>query len=143
MEFRKQYALSWRDALRDLDHRDLADLVNGLDLNEQWSATDENIARLVDRDDYYLRSKYAQWIHDPDDADAERERQLRKKRGIKPPPEPIVAPVAVRPPRVAAAAWDTYAELALKHAPKPERVTDDGRKKVSISQLREQQARTK
>lgn len=132
--------MSWLSALRELDSRELADLVNGLDLDEQWSATDENIARLVDRDDYYLRSMYSQWTYDPDDPEAERERTKRKQQGIKPPPEPMVAPVAVRPPKVAGQMWSDYMEQAQKHAPKPETITDDGRKKVSIAQLRAQRA---
>lgn len=130
--------MSWPSAVKELDYRELADLVNGLDLDEQWTSTDENIARLVDRDDYYLRSMYSQWTHDPDDKEAARERAERKRRGVKPPPEPLVAPVAVRPPKAATEMWHDYLERAKKHI--PETTTEDGRKKVSIAQLRAMQA---
>lgn len=56
----------------------------------------ENLAMLVDRDDYYLNSEYANWTADPDDKQAERERERRKREGIKPPPIPILPPVAKR-----------------------------------------------
>lgn|GEM_PF-5806979 len=54
---------------------------------------------LVDRDDYYLNSEYANWIADPDDKEAKQERERRKRAGIKPPPIPILPPVAKRAPK--------------------------------------------
>lgn len=56
----------------------------------------ENLAMLVDRDDYWLNSEYANWIADPDDKDAQRERDRRKREGIKPPPLPVLPPVGKR-----------------------------------------------
>lgn len=117
-----------------MDHRELADLVLGLE--DTWTRTDENIARLVDRDDYYLRSMYQQWIADPDDPEAQRERARRKRLGIKPPPHPLIAPVAMRPDELSAHLWETYTDDARKHAGPQE--TEDGRTKVSIKALRAQ-----
>ena len=117
-----------------MDHRELADLVMGLE--DTWTRTDENIARLVDRDDYYLRSMYQQWTADPDDPEAQRERDRRKRLGIKPPPQPLIAPVAVRPAELTAQMWQTFTDDAKKNA--PPRKTEDGRTKVSIKALRAQ-----
>lgn len=86
--------MDWREARATLWHVDLALLIEGLD---EWTRTDENIARLVDREDYWLNSEYAQWTHDPDDPEAKRRAAERKLRGIKPPPTPILFPVAARP----------------------------------------------
>ncbi|MCJ0906226.1 hypothetical protein [Rhodococcus sp. ARC_M6] len=70
----------------------------------EWLAAEkrdsENIAMLVDRDDYWLNSEYANWVSDPDDKAAEaerkRERERRKREGIKPPPTPVLPPVGKR-----------------------------------------------
>ncbi len=46
----------------------------------------------LDRFDYFLRSEYASWITDPDDPEVKAERALRKRQGIKPPPQPLIPP---------------------------------------------------
>ena len=56
---------------------DLAILADGLD---EWTPTDENIARLVDREDYWLNSEYKSWITDPDDPEAQAEKIAKPSR---------------------------------------------------------------
>lgn len=63
-----------------------------------WSYTDENLALLVDRLDYWLTSEYVGWVTDPDDPEEKRKREERERSGVKPPPVPIIQPVAKRPP---------------------------------------------
>lgn len=123
--------MSWYDALRTLDVDELADLVLGLD---SWTHTDENIARLVDRDDYYLRSMYSQWTTDPEDPEVKREIERRRRHGVKPPPEPLIPPIAERPLKQTVDMWEKYKEMTNKYH--PEHVMNDGRKKVSIAELR-------
>lgn len=94
--FRREYGLDWRDARRSMWHVDLGVLVDGL---QAWSLTDENIARLVDREDYWLNSEYAQWTTDPNDPEVVADRERRRRAGIKPPPVPLLRPVARRPRR--------------------------------------------
>lgn len=57
-----------------------------------WSKLAENVARLVDLVEYWLRAEYAKWTADEDEIKAAR----RHRR--KPPPFPIIPPVAQRPP---------------------------------------------
>lgn len=59
-----------------------------------WSKLAENVARLVDLTEYWLRSEYAKWTADEDEIKAAR----RNRR--KPPPFPLVPPVAERPPSI-------------------------------------------
>lgn len=56
---------------------------------------------LVDRLDYWLTSEYTSWITDPDDPEVKRRRAEQKRAGVKPPPQPMITPVAHRPKRVA------------------------------------------
>ena len=61
--FQSKYHLSYRQCLAEMWWVDLAILADGLD---EWTPTDENLARLVDREDYWLNSEYRSWITDPD-----------------------------------------------------------------------------
>lgn len=65
-------------------------------LRSEWTPTDENIARLVDREDFWLGAEYSGWITDPTDPEVKRQRAERKRQGYKPSPVPIIPPVAVR-----------------------------------------------
>lgn len=69
-----------------------------LEAQPEWTYTDENLALLVDRLDYWLTSEYGSWVTDPNDPEVKRKRQERKQAGVKPPPIPIITPVAKRPP---------------------------------------------
>jgi hypothetical protein len=52
---------------------------------------------LIDRIDYTLNSEYYDRITDPDDPELKAERARREALGIKPPPLPLIPPVALRP----------------------------------------------
>lgn len=56
---------------------------------------------------YWLNSEYAKWIVDPDDPEV----KAQRKRKVKPPPFPLIAPVAHRPPSVATEYEQAYVEL--------------------------------
>lgn len=47
--------------------------------------------------DYWLSAVYSQWVTDPEDPEVKRARAERKRAGVKPPPRPIIFPVARRP----------------------------------------------
>ncbi|MCQ4148672.1 hypothetical protein [Rhodococcus qingshengii] len=89
----------------------------------KWMASErrdsENLAMLVDRDDYWLNSEYASWTADPDDREAKAERDRRKKAGIKPPSFPILPPVAQRSPEDTEAAIAAFLAKKEEFAPKP------------------------
>ncbi|ART20063.1 hypothetical protein CBE89_00010 [Corynebacterium striatum] len=78
-------------------HLDLAILVQKLD---EWTDLEENVARILDRLDYWLGTEYTQWTTDPEDPEIKRARAERKRAGYKAPPHPIVFPVAKRPERI-------------------------------------------
>ncbi|MDU0478393.1 hypothetical protein QVA66_03960 [Staphylococcus chromogenes] len=79
-------------------HVDLGILIDNL--RPMWGWHEENIAKLVDRMDYWLNSEYSSWNADPDDPELKAERARRKKLGIKPPPLPLLQPIAARPPHL-------------------------------------------
>lgn len=71
-----------------------------------WSRLADNVARLVDIVDYWIRSEYAKWTADPDEIRAAR----RNRR--KPPPFPLIPPVAARPPSLHQQLTDRYDALS-------------------------------
>ncbi|OZD74898.1 hypothetical protein CH273_25770 [Rhodococcus sp. 05-339-2] len=76
---------------------DLAALVEyALARDDQQGRTDENIAMLLDRDNFELDSLYSQWTTDPNDPEVKAAAADRKRRGIKPSPHPLIAPIALR-----------------------------------------------
>lgn len=80
-----------------------------------WSQDATNTADLLDLATYWLRSEYAKWTADPDDKKAKQERARRKREGIKPPPFPIIEPVAARPPSLAAEYRKAYEQLLSQY----------------------------
>ncbi|MCK8671008.1 hypothetical protein M1M07_07735 [Rhodococcus sp. HM1] len=76
----------------------------------------ENLAMLVDRENYWLNSEYSSWVTDPDDPAVKAERARRKKQGIRPAPVPILPPVALRPPDLAELRNSQYEEAIAEHA---------------------------
>ncbi|MGF7124029.1 hypothetical protein [Rhodococcus sp. BE178] len=95
------------------------------ELPDEWSFEAENMAMFLDRFDFFLRSEYASWITDPDDPEVKAERALRKKRGIKPPQQPLIPPVAWRPGPIADLRRELYEAAVELHTPS---VPDPGRK---------------
>lgn len=61
-----------------------------------WGYLAENVAQLVDVMSAWLNYEYANWTADPDEVEAERKK--RKRAGRKPPPFPLIQPIAARPP---------------------------------------------
>jgi hypothetical protein len=76
-----------------------------------WSLIATNLADLVDLMSYWLRSEYTKWTTDPDDPEVKKMLERRKKAGQRPPPVPLVEPVAARPPSLAKLYQQQYAEL--------------------------------
>lgn len=77
-----------------------------------WGDLAENVARLVDLLDFYITHQYAQWTADPEEVEA-----ARRSRQ-KPPPFPLVRPVAARPPSL-------HERLAATHAAQASEYTVD------------------
>lgn len=107
-DFRRYYHLDLREALCELPAVDLVALISKLPEDSalareeagpwgSWDAHKENTARLLEIESYKLQLAWADRIADPDDQDAKRARAQAKRAGIKPPPHPMVPPVAMRP----------------------------------------------
>lgn len=101
----------------------------------EWGYTDENIACLIDREDYWLNAEYQSWITDPEDPEVKKAHEERKRSGVKPPPKPIIYPIAHRPQHAAARrAKELLAQVAdVEKKPAKQR--------ISIRQLRESMGR--
>lgn len=77
---------------------DLVALIRGLDA---WGEHEENTARLLDIRAFELGLAWSDRTVDPNDRDVVRARLEAKRAGLKPPPRPLVPPVALRPPGAA------------------------------------------
>jgi hypothetical protein len=86
-----------------------------------WSRMADNVARLVDLFDYWLRAEYAKWTADEDEIKAAR----RNRR--KPPPFPLIPPVASRPPSLHQHLSEMYEARASEFRvdDEPRMVSDD------------------
>ncbi len=93
-------------------------LARAAEWEAQAARDSENLAMLLDRDDYWLNSEYAQWTTDPDDPEVKAAREQRKRAGIKPPPQPLIAPVALRPDGIGEIRRKQYTDALAANAPK-------------------------
>ena len=84
-----------------------------LELPSKWTRQDENQAQLLDVMTYWLNAEYAKWTTDPEEAKELANRGDKPK----PPPFPIIEPVALRPPAVQAAAMERYRSQLEKYSP--------------------------
>ena len=92
-----------------MPYTDVAALIEDAEARDAQAARDsENLAMLVDREDFATSFDYISGVTDPDDPEIVRERALRKKHNIKPPPHPIYPPVAQRDPKVTAELIERY-----------------------------------
>lgn len=90
-----------------------------------WGHMAANMAELVDLMSYWLTSEYAKWTHDPDDPATKRARAMEKRRGKpKPPPVPLIPPVAHRPPSIAEKYQRSYQDLTARFASMPDKVVE-------------------
>ncbi|GAA3877769.1 hypothetical protein GCM10022243_48120 [Saccharothrix violaceirubra] len=97
-------------------HRPDSALARHLGLD--WSAHEENTARLYEVLHYGLQLTWADRTVDPDDPEVRRRRMQDERNGVRPPKAPILPPVAVRPAAAAERARESYlAELAAWTAP--------------------------
>jgi len=87
-----------------------------------WGPHEENTALLLEAQTYALDLIWADRTTDPDDPDVKRERAQAKKAGVKPPPHPLIPPVAHRPDSLAAQRLREYIEKVEKYraGPPPE-----------------------
>ncbi|WP_143545170.1 MULTISPECIES: hypothetical protein [unclassified Rhodococcus (in: high G+C Gram-positive bacteria)] len=100
---------------------DLCALVHdALARDDQQDRTDENIAMLLDRDNFELDSLYSQWITDPNDPEVKAAAADRKRRGIKPSKQPLIYPIALRRQELAEIHKQRYAEAVQRYST-PER----------------------
>ncbi|MFE2994277.1 hypothetical protein ACFXG4_05005 [Nocardia sp. NPDC059246] len=81
---------------------------------------------LVDRQDFELNFDYVSGTTDPDDPEVKRERAQRAKHGIKPPPLPILAPIAQRDPVITAELVERY-----QQAQQPYRIPEPPKSKLA------------
>lgn len=81
-----------------------------------WNHLAANVATLVDLMSYTVHAEYAQWITDPEDPQVKADRERRKRAGIKPPPFPIIPPVAFRPDSIATEINTAYEQLVERFA---------------------------
>ena len=87
-----------------------------------WGMHEENTARLLDVLSAGLGYDYASWTSDPEEMAAEQRR--RRKAGIKPPPNPVIPPVASRPGVIASRLIDEHVAMLEQYQllpKKPER----------------------
>ncbi|MCK2199199.1 hypothetical protein [Corynebacterium callunae] len=94
-----------------MNYMELSPMIDHALQPEEWSHTDENLALLVDRLDYWLGTEYAGWVTDPTDPEVKKAREEQKRSGHKPPPVPLIPPVAQRPPKQAKAASEQVQRL--------------------------------
>jgi hypothetical protein len=104
-----------------MPYPDVAALIEDAEARDAQHARDsENLAMLVDRQDFETRFDYVSGTADPDDPEIKAERAQRLKHGIKAPPMPIYAPVGLRDPKITAELVERYRE-----AQKPYQVPED------------------
>jgi hypothetical protein len=94
----------------------LVSLILGLD--NQWGPHEENTARLLEAQSYSLDFTWADRTIDPDSDEAKAARAEAKRR--KPPPHPIVPPVAFRPKKFADERMAEYVEQIGPYVSKQE-----------------------
>lgn len=82
-----------------------------------WGPHEENTARLLDLTEHEVQSAWTDRITDPEDPEVKREREMAKRSGQKPPPLPLILPVALRPEKIAEQRFMEYVEAAAKLVP--------------------------
>lgn len=118
------------DDFRTLPVWELQPMVEHVLAPTAWSNTEENLAMLVDRLAFWLDQMWGQWTIDPDDPEVKRAREERKRSGQKPPPVPLVPPVAKRPPEQDAAVREQVQALKEHFSAPPATRVNPGETKM-------------
>lgn len=84
-----------------------------------WDAHKENTARLLEIESYKLELAWIDRITDPDDREVRRERLEAERAGIKPPPHPMVPPIAMRPAGIGEERLQEYLDAVSAFGPPP------------------------
>lgn len=111
--------MSLRVALKSMPGSELVNLV--LQLDTEWGPHEENTALLLETLTAQLDWGWADRTIDPNDPEVQAER--RKHANRKPPPRPILRPVAWRPSKEANERLDAYAAELTKYA-EPQHTVD-------------------
>jgi hypothetical protein len=82
-----------------------------------WDAHKENTARLLEIEAYKLELAWIDRTTDPNDKDVKRERLKAERAGIKPPPHPMVPPIAMRPPEIREERLQEYLDVLASLCP--------------------------
>jgi hypothetical protein len=87
-----------------------------------WGPHEENTALLYEHQAYALELLWSDRTADPDDPAVKRERAQAKRAGIKPPPHPLIPPVAHRPDSLAEQRLREYLDQVQQYraGPPPE-----------------------
>jgi hypothetical protein len=104
--------------LRHIRDSALYDLLS--DGLSHWGPHEENTALLLEAQHYALELIWADRTTDPDDPKLKRERVQAKRAGIKPPPHPLIPPVAHRPDTLALQRLQEYLDALEKYRAGPE-----------------------
>lgn len=81
----------------------------------EWGPHEENTAQLFEVQAYHLDWDWTQATIDPDDPAVRQDRLEAKRKGIKPPPRPLIPPTAQRPSGLADQRLNDYLEQVGKH----------------------------
>lgn len=103
--------MDFRRALHELPVSDLMALIRKLPGDSalareeagpwgNWDAHKENTARLLEIEAYKLELAWIDRTTDPNDREVKRERLEAERAGIKPPPHPMIPPIAMRPAEI-------------------------------------------
>lgn len=99
-----------------------------------WGWHEENTARLYEALNYWLELAWIDRTTDPDDPEVKRDRIEAKRAGIKPPPHPLIPPVALRPSEVADERFQAYLE-EVGHYQTKRQEQQGGKRQVSSDEF--------
>lgn len=90
-------------------------------LNGGWSLHQENTARLLDALNHQAEQEWAAATTNPDDPEVRRARAEAKRAGLKPPKEPPIRPIALRPENIHEALYLSYLDRITPSLPSRKR----------------------
>ena len=99
-----------------------------------WGPHEENTARLYEALSYWLELAWVDRTTDPEDPQVKRERAEAKRAGIKPPPHPLIPPVALRPSEIADQRFQAYLDEVGQYQTKSQE-QQGGKRQVSSDEF--------